>query len=179
MPYITRTKITRFGSDTRKDQWESTDRRLAIRGQTLTGFSKFIRLPGIWYYLHGRVSFVTKWRGTRCMQHFIMWLPQKPVEQHIFKYWCADGYCYVVNTSTHTHFLFCLMELFVCVPSRGAEGGDLKRGVLLLTLVLWCLKGFRLPSGGEINLLAKWACTHTLKLYVPGTGSIPGLPKCS
>lgn len=94
--------------------------RFTIKGQTLTGSSKFIRLPGIWYYLRSQVSFVTKWRGTKCMKHFTTWLPQKLVEQHIFKYWCVGGYCYVVHTSTHTSSSG-LMELFVCVPTTRRE----------------------------------------------------------
>lgn len=160
---IYRAKITRFGSDTREDQWESTNPRFPIRGQTLTGSSKFIRLPGIWYYLHSRVSFVTKWRGTKCMKHLTMWLSQKPVKKYIFKYWCAGGHCYVVHMSTHTSPSG-LMELFVCVRMMSGEWfgvGGWGGVVLLLTLVLWCLKGFRLPSGREINLSAKWACAHT------------------
>lgn len=163
IPYITRAKITRFGSDTREDQWESTDQRFAIRGQTLTGSSKFIRLPGIWYYLHSRVSFVTKWRGTRCMKHFTMWLPQKPVEEHIFKYWCAGGYCYVVHKSTHTSSSG-LMELFVCVPSRrrGEGGGPFAHfGVVVsegVPLASPCLQGGKLICrlNGLVHTL--WDC---------------------
>lgn len=120
---IYRAKITRFGSDTREDQWESTDPRFAIRGQTLTGSSKFIRLPGIWYYLHSQVSFVIKWHGTKCMKHFTTWLPQKPGEQHIFKYWCAWCVWWVLLCCPHiyTHFLF-WADGTVCVCTHHEKG---------------------------------------------------------